>query len=61
MDKIVENIWYNDIEKLIEESTITEIPDYFVEEEVQNYNNYMNTMSQKFYGMDFLRFLWKGE
>ena len=40
------------IEKLIEESTITEIPDYFVEEEVQNYNNYMNTMSQKFYGMD---------
>lgn len=40
------------IEKLLEECTINEIPNYFVEEEVQNYNNYMNTMTQKFYGMD---------
>lgn len=39
------------VQKLVEESEIHTIPEYLVEEEAQNYNNYMSSLSQAMYGM----------
>lgn len=39
------------VQKLVEESEIHSIPEYLVEEEAQNYNNYMSSLSQAMYGM----------
>lgn len=39
------------VQKLIEESDIVSVPDYFVDEETQNYNDYMASMAQAVYGM----------
>lgn len=45
------------VRKLVEESTVSSVPDYFVEEEVQNYNLYMSTLAQAMYGMDLESFI----
>lgn len=45
------------IQKLVEESTASSIPDYLVEEEVQNYNTYMGTLAQQMYGIDLETFV----
>lgn len=45
------------MEKLITESTFTSIPEYLVEEEVQNYMTYMETLCQSYYGCDLETFV----
>lgn len=39
------------VQKLVEESEIQSIPDYLVEEEAQNYNHYISSLSQTMYGI----------
>lgn len=43
--------------RLGEECTITSVPDYLVEEEVQNYNLYMESVCQSYYGTDLETFV----
>ncbi|MDE7322200.1 MAG: trigger factor [Lachnospiraceae bacterium] len=45
------------VQKLVEESEVQSVPDYLVEEEAQNYNNYMKSLSQSMYGMEFEDFV----
>lgn len=45
------------IEKLMEESTFTSVPEYLVEEELQNYNTYMETICMNYYGCDVETFV----
>lgn len=45
------------VQKLVEESTVSSIPDYLVEEEVQNYNLYMANLAQGMYGIDLETFI----
>lgn len=45
------------IEKLLENSTFTSIPEYLVEEEVENYNIYMESICQGYYGVDIETFV----
>lgn len=45
------------VQKLVEESTASSIPDYLVEEEVQNYNIYMASLAQQMYGIDLETFV----
>lgn len=45
------------VQKLVEESTAQSIPDYLVEEEVQNYNNYLGSISQSMYNMSLEDFV----
>lgn len=40
------------INELMENCTVTSIPDYLVEEEVKSYNEYYETLSQLYYGCD---------
>lgn len=45
------------LQKLVEESTASSIPEYLVEEEVQNYNTYMGSLAQQMYGVDLETFV----
>lgn len=45
------------IEKLMAESTFTSVPEYLVEEELQNYNTYMETICMNYYGCDVETFV----
>ena len=45
------------IQKLVEESDVKSIPEFLVEEEAQNYNNYMESLARSVYGMDFESFI----
>lgn len=45
------------VEKLMEESTFTSVPELLVEEEFQNYNTYMETICTNYYGCDIATFV----
>lgn len=45
------------VEKLVEESTFTSVPELLVEEELQNYNTYMETLCMNYYGCDVETFV----
>lgn len=45
------------VQKLMEQSTASSIPEYLVEEEVENYNIYMRTLAQSVYGMELEDFV----
>lgn len=45
------------LEKLVTESEFTSVPEYLVEEEVQNYNTYMETLAMGIYGCDLETFI----
>ena len=45
------------INELMENCTVTSIPDYLVEEEVNYYNSYYETISQMYYGCDLDTFI----
>lgn len=45
------------LNQCLSESTINEIPEYLVEEELQNYEIYMESMCQMYYGMGFEDYL----
>ena len=45
------------INELMENCTVTSIPDYLVEEEVDYYNSYYETISQMYYGCDLDTFI----
>lgn len=45
------------MQKLLEDSTAKSIPDYLVEEEVQNNNFYMESLANSVYGMDLETFV----
>lgn len=45
------------VQKLMEQSTASSIPEYLVEEEVENYNIYMRTLAQGLYDMELEDFV----
>lgn len=45
------------IQKLMEESTVIALPEQLVEEEIQNYNIYTQTLAQGWYGMSLEEFV----
>lgn len=45
------------LNQCLSESTIKEVPEYLVEEEIQNYEIYMESMCQMYYGMSFESYL----
>lgn len=45
------------IENLLSNSTFTSVPEYLVEEEVENYNIYMESICQGYYGVDLETFI----
>ena len=45
------------VEKLLEESTFTSVPELLVEEELQNYSTYMENMCVNYYGCDVETFV----
>lgn len=45
------------VQKLMELSTVSSVPEYLVEEEVENYNIYMRTLAQGVYGMELEDFV----
>lgn len=45
------------IENLLAGSTFSAIPENYVDEEIQNYNNYMENISMSYYGMDLESFI----
>lgn len=45
------------VEKLMEESTFTSVPELLVEEELQNYNTYMENLCMNYYGCDVETFV----
>lgn len=45
------------INELMENCTVTSVPDYLVEEEVNYYNSYYETISQMYYGCDLDTFI----
>lgn len=45
------------LEKLMADSKFTSVPEYLIEEEVQNYNTYMETLSMSWYGCDVETFV----
>ncbi|MBD5470303.1 MAG: hypothetical protein HDR19_04085, partial [Lachnospiraceae bacterium] len=45
------------LNQCLSESTIKEVPEYLVEEEIQNYEIYMESMCQMYYGMGFEDYL----
>ena len=45
------------LNQCLSESTIKEIPEHLVEEEIQNYEIYMESMCQMYYGMSFESYL----
>lgn len=45
------------LNQILNESTIKEIPEYFIEEQIQGYEIYMESMCQMYYGMDFAAYL----
>ena len=45
------------VEKLMEESTFTSVPELLVEEEFQNYNTYMEALCTNYYGCDVETFV----
>ena len=48
------------LEKLLTDSKFTSVPEYLVEEEVQNYNTYMETLAMGVYGCDLETFITNG-
>lgn len=57
LEKIIEETYQKNIkgaivQKLVEQSTVSSIPDYLVEEEVENYNIYIRTLARGWYGME---------
>ncbi len=45
------------LNQILSESTIKEIPEYLVEEQMQGFEIYMESMSQMYYGMNFEKYL----
>lgn len=45
------------LNQCLSESTIKEVPEHLVEEEIQNYEIYMESMCQMYYGMSFESYL----
>lgn len=45
------------IEKLMTESSFTSVPQHLIDEEVQNYNIYMETLCNSYYGVDVETFV----
>ena len=45
------------VQKLMEQSAASSIPEYLVEEEMENYNIYMRTLAQGLYGMELEDFV----
>jgi trigger factor len=45
------------VDKLMEECTVNNIPDYLIEEQAQNYNLYVESMAQSWYGVDLETFV----
>lgn len=48
------------LEKLLTDSKFISVPEYLVEEEVQNYNTYMETLAMGVYGCDLETFITNG-
>ena len=51
------NVYSAIFEKLYEESKFTSVPEHLVEEEIQNQNIYLETLSTNFYGLDSETFI----
>lgn len=45
------------LNQILNESTINEVPEYLVEEQIQGYEIYMESMCQTYYGMDLESYL----
>jgi len=45
------------VQKLLSESTISSVPEYLVEEEMQNYNIYMESLARSVYGVGLEQFV----
>ena len=45
------------IEELVRNSTVHSVPDYLVEEELESYNRYMETMCKSYYNVDLETFV----
>lgn len=45
------------LNQILSESTIKSVPEYLVEEQIQGFEIYMESMSQMYYGMDFVTYL----
>ena len=45
------------VQKVVEESTVKSVPAYLIEEEAQNYNNYLESLAQAMYNMDLETFV----
>lgn len=45
------------MEKLLEQSSFTSVPQHLIDEEVQNYNIYMETLCMNYYGVDVETFV----
>lgn len=52
-----ENIKSAIVQKLLEESVISSVPEYLVEEEIQNYSIYMENVAKNSYGVDLETFV----
>ena len=49
------------LNQCLSESTIKEVPEHLVEEEIQNYEIYMESMCQMYYGMSFESYLMQSQ
>lgn len=45
------------LNQILSESTIKSVPEYLVEEQIQGFETYMESMSQMYYGMNFEQYL----